>query len=62
MLFSISIQNAMRLRHIVASSAQQTSPTLTNKRYDYQKEHNKMCVLIFSKNFIWHISHKEKLG
>ena len=54
------MQCAGDILSFVARSAQQTSPTLTNKRYNSQEEH-KMCILILCKHFIWHISHKEEI-
>jgi hypothetical protein len=61
---ALVIQHEMRMRRIVllsvACPAVQYFSTLFHKRHYFFLEkvtEHKMCVLIFSTNFIWNISH-----
>jgi hypothetical protein len=61
---ALVIQHAMRMRRtmLYVLSGSTIFSTLSHKRHDFRKiftEH-KMCVLIFSTNFIWNISHSKK--
>jgi hypothetical protein len=62
---ALVIQHAKRLRRIILSSAAcpilQHFSTLSHKQRNFWKkviEHT-MCVLIFSTNFVWNISHSK---
>jgi hypothetical protein len=63
MRVTLLIQHAARMRHVVTSFVAPLAPphfsTLSHKRHDFRKivvEH-KMCVFIFSANFIYNICH-----
>ena len=62
---ALGIQHTTRMRHLpwVACPAEQYFPTLSHKRHDFRKKkviEHKMCVLVFSRNFVWNISHPKK--
>ena len=55
----------MRMRHTVNCGLSRSTilfPTLSHKRYDFRRKviERKMCVLIFSTNFVWNIFHYKK--
>jgi hypothetical protein len=62
---ALVIQHAKLMHRIILSSVACVGltefSTLSHKSYDYRKKvtEHKMCVLIYSTNFIWNISHSE---
>ena len=66
MCVSLFIQYAVRMRRVILSSvaslALQYFSTLSHKRYDFRKKkvtEHKVCVYIFSRSFVWNISHSK---
>jgi hypothetical protein len=64
---ALVIQHANRICRIILSSVVSLAvlyfSTLSHKRHNFPKKKvigHKMCVLIFSKNFIWSVSHSAK--
>jgi len=63
---ALVMQYAMRMRHNVLPSlaclAVQCVSTVSHKWHDFRKKitEHKMCVLIFSRTFVWTISHSKK--
>jgi hypothetical protein len=55
---ALSIQHAMRMRHIAYPALLHFS-TLSHKRHDYRKKllNIKMCVSSFSITFVWNVFH-----
>ena len=50
----------MRMRCVIWPSVVWYSSTLSHKRHDFRKQtvtENKTCILIFSRTFVWNISH-----
>ena len=68
MFVALIIQQAMRMRRIILPSvaclALPYFSTLSHKLHDFRKKKKvteyKMCVLTFSTNFVWNISHSRK--
>jgi hypothetical protein len=60
--FGISMQCACAILPSVTSPALTYFSTLFHKRLDFRKKvtEHKMCVLIFSINSVWNISHSKK--
>jgi hypothetical protein len=56
------MQSACAILSSFGCSALQYFSTLSHKRHDFRKNvtEHKMCVLIFSKPFVWNISHSKK--
>ena len=63
---ALVIQHAMRMRHVILPSVAcptlRKVSTLSHKEHDFRANvtEHKMCVLIFSTNFVWKISHSKK--
>jgi hypothetical protein len=66
---ALLIQHATCMRHVLSSFVTPLAPsyfsTLSHKRHDFQKKKiikHKMCVLNSSTNFVFSISHSEKIS
>ena len=60
---ALGIKHAMRMRHIILPSVSIMlfPPTLSHKRHDFRDNLlSTKCVLIFSTDFVWNISHSTK--
>ena len=65
LLLQNKINLNIKLVHLVGFNIERNSfYTLSHKQHDFRKGaiENKMCVLIFSRNFIWKVSHSKKIS